>query len=89
VLASTISVVQDMESPILREAYGMMTDQAGVLVREIPAASHEYEVLQVDDIITTIDGVQVCLACVSSYLLVRQGVNQSSNPSIVLRCGLH
>ena len=50
---------QDMESSALRAAYGVAPNQSGVLVREIPGASHEADVLRVDDIITSIDGVQV------------------------------
>ncbi len=57
-----------MESPAMREAYGMTARQSGVLVREIPGASHEYKVLQVDDIITSIDGVQVCVYVVGGLL---------------------
>lgn len=60
---------QDMESPALRAAYGMQPNQSGVLVREIPGASHEADVLRVDDIITSIDGVQVWHPGIGSFFL--------------------
>lgn len=72
---------QDMESPALRAAYGMKPGQSGVLVREIPGASHEADVLRVDDIITSIDGVQVRVLTVLVMLSTRaQVANDGSVP---------
>ncbi|PRW60277.1 Protease Do-like 9 [Chlorella sorokiniana] len=52
-------VWQEMDSKALKRAYRMEPHQKGVLVRSVAAASSEASVLQPDDIILSIDGVDV------------------------------
>ncbi|HPS58726.1 MAG TPA: serine protease [Spirochaetota bacterium] len=50
---------QDMENPALREKYGMKPEQSGVMVIDILIDSPARNILSVDDIVLSIDGVPV------------------------------
>ena len=50
---------QDMENPALREKYGMKSEQSGVMVIDILMDSPARNILAVDDIVLSIDGVPV------------------------------
>lgn len=50
---------QDMENPALREKYGMKPEQSGVMVIDILIDSPARNILAVDDVVLSIDGVPV------------------------------
>ena len=50
---------QDMDNPALREKYGMKNEQSGVMVIDILIDSPARNILTVDDIVLSIDGVPV------------------------------
>lgn len=50
---------QDMENPALREKYGMKPEQSGVMVIDILVDSPARNILSVDDVLLSIDGVPV------------------------------
>lgn len=52
-------VWQEMESRILKAAYGLDPHKKGVLIRSVTHASHEAVILQPDDIILRIDGIEI------------------------------
>ncbi|HQO39271.1 MAG TPA: serine protease [Spirochaetota bacterium] len=50
---------QDMENPALREKYGMKPEQSGVMVIDILVDSPSRNILAVEDVLLSIDGVPV------------------------------